>query len=61
NSTQVTPVLDGNRGTPFELANSPAETEENEFVMSGGTVNPTSTVQLDFVKVTVNTPGAGGE
>ncbi|HBA7188982.1 TPA: DUF1737 domain-containing protein [Escherichia coli] len=59
NSTQVTPVLDGNRGTPFELANSPAETEENEFVMSGVTVNPTSTVQLDFVKVTVNTPGAG--
>ncbi|CAH3739401.1 DUF1737 domain-containing protein [Citrobacter freundii] len=56
NSTQVTPVLDNVRGTPFELSNSPATVDEDTFCLSGITAGPTYNAEFELLSVGINMP-----
>ncbi|MBJ9144264.1 DUF1737 domain-containing protein [Citrobacter braakii] len=56
NSTQVTPVLDSVRGTPFELANSPVTIDDNTFSLNGITVLRTYNAEFESLSVGINTP-----
>lgn len=53
-SNMVTPVLNGNRGTPFSLAYGPAQTAKDALVITDITKSATYGVLLDRVDVEVN-------
>ncbi|RAX32578.1 UNVERIFIED_CONTAM: hypothetical protein DQE83_25050 [Escherichia coli] len=55
NSIQVTPVLDGTEGTPYNLANSPVASPANTLRLTSITSAMTYNLETDSLVVEVNT------
>ena len=54
NKIKVTPVLDGKNGTPFDLANSPANTDLNELVLTDITKVAGYDIDISKFEISVN-------
>ncbi len=54
NKIKVTPVLDGKNGTPFDLANSPANTGLNELVLTDITKAAAYDIDISKFEISVN-------